>query len=251
MHTLYMLTFKNGKRYIGQTVRKLSTRISQHRTAMRANSLLAVHCAWRMHGEPDVSVISVHETPEELSIAEIEAIKGHGTLSPHGYNLGHGGETAPSLNPDVAKKIGLKVRGLKRNDAQKAKMSESSLANWRKPEYRKNISGAISAGWTLEVKAKKSAQMKAAWAEKKASGWVMPESTRQKLRNVERTEEWVRKNRESHIGKKTGTISDAARLSLSAGVKKYWDENPDAKSVRGAAISAALQAKKQKREATA
>lgn len=251
MHTLYMLTFKNGKRYIGQTVRKLSTRISQHRTAMRANSLLAVHCAWRMHGEPDVSVISVHETQEELSAAEIEAIKDHGTLSPHGYNLGRGGETAPSLNPDVAKKIGLKVKGLKRNEAQKAKMSASSLANWRKPEYRENISGAISAGWTPEVKAKKSAQMKAAWAEKKAAGWVMPESTKQKLREVVHTEEWVRKSKESQAGRPRSLRSDSAKKNSSLALKKYWDENPDARIARGLAISAAKQANKRKREATA
>jgi hypothetical protein len=249
MHTLYMLTFKNGKRYIGQTVRKLTTRISQHRTATRAKSLLAVHCAWRLHGEPDVSIISTHETQEELSASEIEAIKVHDTLSPNGYNVAHGGETSPAKNPEVAKKIGQKVRGLKRTNEQKAKMSVASLSAWSKQEYREKISGAVSAGWTEEVRAKKSEQMKAAWAEKKANGWVMPESTKQKLRSVERTAEWISKNKASNAGKPRSPRSEEAKLRQSAAIKKYWDENPEERASRGVVISAAKKAKKMTQEA--
>lgn len=249
MLTLYMLTFKNGKKYIGQTVRKLTVRVSQHRTTMRAGSLLAVHCAWRMHGEPDVSTISTHETQEELSAAEIEAIKVHNTLSPNGYNVSFGGDTAPSVNPEVAKKIGLKVRGMKRTKEQTAKMSVAAAEVWARPEYREKVSNALSAGWTDGMRAKKSAQMKAAWAEKKANGWVMPESTKQKLRMVVRSEEWLRKNIESHAGKKRAPKSSEAKLNAALGVKRYWDENPDAKAARGTAISAALKAKKMNQEA--
>jgi hypothetical protein len=249
MLTLYMLTFKNGKKYIGQTVRKLSVRISQHRTEMRAGSLLAVHCAWRMHGEPDVSTISTHETEESLSAAEIEAIKVYGTLFPNGYNVGHGGETSPAKNPDVAKKIGLKVRGLKRTSEQKTKMAEAALSVWANPEYREKIGKTISDGWTDEVRAKKSAQMKAAWAERKAAGWSMPEATKQKLRSVVRSDEWRKKMSESQAGKSRAKRSDLVRLKQSASLKKYWDENPDAKAARGAAVAAALRAKKMNQEA--
>ena len=248
MLTLYMLTFKNGKQYIGQTVRKLSTRISQHRTAMRAGSLLAVHCAWRMHGEPDVSTISTHDTQEVLSAAEIEAIKLHNTLSPNGYNVGFGGETSPAKNPEVAKKIGQKVRGQKRTSEQKAKMSATSLATWGKTEYREKISGAVSAGWTDEVRANKSAQMKATWAEKKASGWVVSESTRQKLRGIGRSDDWLKNMSKAQAGKKRASRSSVAKLNAAIGVKRYWDQNPDARASRGAAISAALKAKKMKQE---
>src|SRR3990167_5180704 len=120
MHTLYMLTFTSGKSYIGQTVRKMKTRLTQHRySAMHGDSQLPVHCAWRKYGEPKCSVLGNFETHDGLHQAEIDAISECGTLVPNGYNLHFGGTTSPALNPIVAAKIGAKSKGRKFSDTTK------------------------------------------------------------------------------------------------------------------------------------
>src|SRR5512137_1465728 len=105
MYLLYKLVFASGKAYIGQTARTMSVRLAQHRTSVRNGSLLPVHCAWRKHGKPDITVVAEFNTQDELHAAEKAAIIAVGTLVPNGYNVAYGGETAPSKNPDVAAKI--------------------------------------------------------------------------------------------------------------------------------------------------
>src|SRR5258707_2123341 len=105
---IYRLTFASGKSYIGQTVRALETRMVAHRTQARRGSLLAVHCAWRAHGEPLIEVLGQYDNIEALHAAEITAIQECGTLSPGGYNVSYGGDTAPSTRPEVAAKISAK-----------------------------------------------------------------------------------------------------------------------------------------------
>lgn len=176
---LYKLTFKSGKSYIGQTTRKMITRITAHRQAARTGSLLAVHCAWRLHGEPVVNVIGEFASQEDLHAAEIAAIASHGTISPNGYNLCMGGETAPSKDPVVAAKISAAAKGRKYEDT--SSWSAASKAHWKDEGYRERVISAVKASWTPEMRAARSAQFKAFWAKRKADGWVMPQSTRDKL----------------------------------------------------------------------
>lgn len=66
---VYRLTFAGGKTYVGSTV-SLNNRLCQHARAARNGSMLAVHCAWRKHGEPSADVLEVVASAEYLQAAE-------------------------------------------------------------------------------------------------------------------------------------------------------------------------------------
>lgn len=150
MHTLYMLRFSSGKSYVGQTIRSITRRMSQHRRSVALGSQLLVHCAWRKYGEPDLVLLDEVESQEQLHAAEEEAIKKFNTLSPNGYNVAYGGTTAPSKNPDVAAKISAKAKGRKVSDT--SKISDGVKRNWQNAEYRKKVSDGLKASWTKEAR---------------------------------------------------------------------------------------------------
>lgn len=184
-YILYMLTFSSGKKYVGQTVQGINLRVRDHRKAAMGGSQLLVHKAWRAHGEPTVSVLCQCESHEELHKAEIEAIAANGTLSPDGYNLSFGGETAPSINPDVARKISASLKGREFSEQARKRMSEAAIRRGvpastieklihssrnhpRQPasdEKRANLSIGIKAAWADPVKRERLvAARKKAWA---------------------------------------------------------------------------------------
>jgi predicted GIY-YIG superfamily endonuclease len=237
---LYKLTFSNGKCYIGQTIKSVEHRYKKHKNDMLRGSKLAVHCAWRKYGDPMVECIEVFDTHDDLHKAEIKTIQECKTMSPNGYNVGYGGETSPSLNPDVAKKIGDKVRGMKRTDEQKSEMSIRASGNWKKDGYREAVLAGVSAAWTEEARKTRGEMMRDIWKKRKESGWVMPESTREKLKSRVITDEWRRNNSESRKGVPKGSLSSATKEKISIANKAYWDENRDQASSRGCAISKAL-----------
>lgn len=208
MHALYLLKFSSGKSYVGQTTRTMNIRLQQHRTAARRGSELPVHCAWRKHGEPEVQVLGEFATDEELHRAEIEAIARLGTISPAGYNLGFGGETAPSKNPEVAKKISERVKGRKYADT--SPWVEATARMWRNPEYREKVSAGLRAAVTPEMRELYKARNRAMWEKRRAEGWTMPETTKEKLR--------------------AKVVSDEARARMSASAKgKVLSEETKAK----------------------
>jgi len=240
MHTLYMLTFANGKIYIGQTVRTMQTRLAQHRQSSRNGSKLPVHCAWRVHGEPVASVIAEFGSPEELNAAEIATIKALNTLSPNGYNLGHGGETAPSKNPDVAKKISEAATGRKYVDT--TPWSKASTVLWENEEYRKKVSEGLKAGWTDERRQAARERILAMWAKRKADGWEMPESYRESLRNRAVTAETRKNMSDAAKGKPKAPRTKATAEKLSKSVAESW-KDPEVRARRIAAMKAAKQKK--------
>jgi hypothetical protein len=220
---LYKLTFPNGKIYVGQTVRKMNIRLAQHRTAAARGSALPVHCAWRKHGEPSVSILGEYETKDELHAAEIAAIASMNCLSPNGYNLAYGGDTSPAINPEVARKISESNKGKAPSmSAESRKEMISEL--WRNEEYRAAQTAAQRAKWAdPEYKAKMSAKRKAYWERKKAEGWVMSEDHKAKLRGRKRSEETRAKM--SVSAKLRGPrpeVSEETRAKLSARAKDAW-----------------------------
>lgn len=83
---VYLITFDNGKRYVGQTVR-LKRRIHAHlrdRTALVSRATRA-H-AWH------VEVLAESDDPNEIDLIERAAISAFNTLVPGGYNLQTGGK---------------------------------------------------------------------------------------------------------------------------------------------------------------
>lgn len=222
MHTLYKLVFASNKAYIGQTVRSMTTRIAQHRQSARNGSQLPVHCAWRKHGEPEILVIGEFETDAELHAAEKAAIIAVGTLSPHGYNVAYGGETAPSKNPEVAAKISCKAKG--RRHADTTAWSNALVECWKDEGYRQRVRDGLKAAWTDEMRADRSAQSKRVWAERKANGWVMPESTKRKLAQKVVTPESRAKMSASAKARKREPFSDETRRKMSENMTRIWAE---------------------------
>ena len=235
---LYRLSFSSGKNYIGQTVRSMTIRLNQHRTAAKRGSPLAVHCAWRKYGEPSVSIIGEYANQDELHAAEIAAIRDEGTLSPNGYNVGFGGETAPSKSPEVRAKIGAKSKGRVPNTPEER--SAIARACWQSDEYRANQSDAQKAKWqNPEYRAMMSERRKASWAKRKAAGWVMPEETKAKMRGRPRTEKQIEAVREANKRRAGNVVvSEETRRKLAERAKEAW-RNPEVTERRVAAIKAA------------
>jgi hypothetical protein len=234
---VYKLTFPNGKSYIGQTVRDLQTRIGQHGAAAKAGSLLAVHCAWRKHGEPTAEVVATCESTDELHRAEIDAIKRCGTLAPGGYNLGYGGETAPSKNPEVAAKIAAKAKGRRVSDAVKARLTERSAANWQTEGYREKVAAGVARAWTPERRAAAGERLQAAMAKRRAEGWTLSQESRQKISDAMRSVSDETRAKMSAAAKarvrEPFTEQTCERLAVS--VAASW-QDPDIRARRSAAI---------------
>lgn len=243
MHTLYMLKFSSGKSYVGQTVRSIKRRMSQHRRSVALDSLLPVHCAWRKYGEPELVVLAQVGTQEELHAAEEAAIKEFNTLSPNGYNVAHGGKTAPSKVPEVAAKISAKAKGRKVSDT--SKISEGVRRNWQDEEYRKKVSDGLKAAWTPEARERVSKKFKAFWEQRKSSGYVMSEETKQKLASYTRTEETRAKMSASAKLRPMPKMDEAAMARQSAGVARTWAD-PEVRAKRSAAMVAAWARRKQR-----
>lgn len=236
MFILYCLTFSNGKKYIGQTVRAMNTRIAQHGASANRGSLLPAHCAWRLHGKPKVEVLAEFATHEELHAAEIAAIASMKTLCPDGYNVGMGGETAPSKNPEVAAKIAAKATGRKYKNTEV--WVASSIEMWKNPEYQKKVSDGLKASWNDERRAASSARMQAMWEKRKADGWAVQESTKEKLRGRVHTEETRKKMSASAKGKPKAPRSQETLDKIAANTKMKWQDAEHAER-RVAAIKAA------------
>ena len=154
MGTLYKLDFANGKSYIGITTKSAETRFAQHRKSSVKGSRLAVHCAWRKHGEPALTTLAVLEDAD-LAAAEIRAIKVFNTLLPNGYNTLEGGQMSPLLNKSVAAKVSASMVGNKSSvgrslsDEHKAKIGASSrgrktmLGKTHSEEHKLRLSAAL------------------------------------------------------------------------------------------------------------
>jgi len=222
VYYLYQLTFSNGKAYIGQTVRNMNVRMAQHRTAANRGSNLPVHNAWRKYGEPSVSILLECDCVEQLHKAEIDMIRDFGTLSPNGYNLGLGGETAPSKSPEVAAKIAAKAKGRKITDT--SSMSEAVRKKWQSDEFRKKVSDGLKASWDNEKRQEASARAKKMWATRKDNGWVMPDSTKEKLSQRTRSDETKAKMSASAKARKDRKHSPETRAKIAAATKRAWQD---------------------------
>lgn len=226
MFTLYVLSFSNGKQYVGQTTRKIITRITQHRqNAMRNNSMLAVHCAWRAHGEPTLKVIGEYDSQDALNIAEKTAIIALNTLSSNGYNISVGGDTAPSKNPLVAAKISAKAIGRCHTQEAKDSITEGMKKKWENENYKNSVSNGLKKAFSNEVtKQKLRDRNKKMWAKRKAEGWTMPESQKKKISERFVSDETRAKMSAAAKGKPKPPRSEATRLKLSEAMKAKWQD---------------------------
>lgn len=91
---VYLITnSENGKQYVGQTLRSLEERWSEHVRKAKAHDNHYLGKAILRYGSEKFSIEEICQTAsqEELDHLEIETIARLNTLRPHGYNLTKGG----------------------------------------------------------------------------------------------------------------------------------------------------------------
>jgi predicted GIY-YIG superfamily endonuclease len=89
--TVYCITLRNGKRYIGVTSKGWRTRLEQHVYAAQRGGCLTLHCAIRKYGVSGGRTLAICDTEADAKIAEVAFIKQYKTIRPYGYNSTEGG----------------------------------------------------------------------------------------------------------------------------------------------------------------
>lgn len=100
---IYKITSPSGKAYVGQTV-NFHGRMNKHKN--RLSNCPAIKNAVAKYGwcNMKVEVLAVCKK-SELDALEVEAIKVHNTLEPHGYNMLKGGDANPIKNPAIYARV--------------------------------------------------------------------------------------------------------------------------------------------------
>lgn len=123
-YIVYIVTFKNGKKYIGITSRGLSERKSKHLSNAKCGSPLLFHKALvKYNNDCNWEIFTKDLTKKEACDLEMELISKYKTNdSSFGYNLTAGGESTIH-NKEILVKIG--------------------ISNSKKPFYICNLNGDI------------------------------------------------------------------------------------------------------------
>ena len=97
MGYVYMITFPNGKRYIGQTIRTIEKRLSEH--VKCKGSCIILENAIKKYGKDALTVETLVEiNNDKLDYYESIFIDMFNTLEPNGYNIRSGGSTGKHTN---------------------------------------------------------------------------------------------------------------------------------------------------------
>lgn len=86
--TIYLLSFPNGKHYVGRTKNTLRQRLIEHKTRATKNYQHPLYYAINKYGWDNIEKVELYtaSTEEELVIKELEYIKQYNSLH-NGYNL--------------------------------------------------------------------------------------------------------------------------------------------------------------------
>jgi len=141
MAELYRLDFPSGKSYIGITKHTALMRFDSHGRCAAKSSKGIVYHAWRKYGAPKLVTLAVL-TEDDMLEAEKRAIVVFGTRHPNGYNMTDGGDIPPSLSPEVANKIRMKLKGRKLSDERRLALSRAVTGRKHTEEAKLNMSRA-------------------------------------------------------------------------------------------------------------
>lgn len=190
---LYLLTFPNGKRYIGITSKTLRRRMIVHFSHARTGRKGALQNAIRKYGAGTVTatVLVMCEDWSYLCALEQRAIAALNTLSPHGYNQTLGGEglLGVRLSEDArrrqaasitGKKLGNQfARGYRHTLEAREKISEAGRKRVLSQAGRAKISASkvgnkfsLGRRYTQEQKDQIAASVRAALAKKRAENGI-------------------------------------------------------------------------------
>lgn len=100
----------NGKIYIGQTIKPLNQRISQHKSNSKNKSVIGNAIKKYGWDNFDAEIIDTATNIEELNRKEIYWIGYYKSLVPNGYNIEIGGKNAPN-GEDIRRKIAIANKG--------------------------------------------------------------------------------------------------------------------------------------------
>lgn len=133
--SLYLLTFPNGKSYVG-IAKRPNVRFQQHRKAAENGSTFALSNAWRKHGEPILTIVAKVADYEMAYATEMALIDLIGTLAPKGYNMTRGGDGF-NLAPEIVAAMG-------RRRSQRYWEDEEYRARMQDAQRRGAAKGAIT-----------------------------------------------------------------------------------------------------------
>lgn len=141
---LYLLTFPNGKAYVGITSRTVKERFDEHVNNNRyGKRACAVHAAIEKYGAPSVKVDVLAEASwEHLVDLEIKAIAALNTRPPFGYNLTIGGEGVRGMDAVTRAKISASSIGKKMSAAACEKMRANRTGKTHSAETKRKMSDA-------------------------------------------------------------------------------------------------------------
>jgi group I intron endonuclease len=151
----------NGKGYIGQTLnlkKRLNVYLHGHFKQQRA-----FYAAVQKHGLENFTCYKVMDCcPFKIALNYWEAfwVKEMDTLSPAGYNLTSGGDSAYSFSSDTRRKLSESKRGRVISDEHRRKISEAKLGKVLSAEHRRKISeasrGRVRSPFSVETRRKMS-----------------------------------------------------------------------------------------------
>lgn len=129
VYFVYLLTFKNGKVYVGMSKTdskgRFDNRYYQHSLQAKNGKNLPIYNAWRLHGAPVQTIVSMHDNRADCAISEIDTIEKYDSTNiKNGYNITKGGQGQDSAtNPVMYQLMREKV--------------------WNNPEWRKKVSNSL------------------------------------------------------------------------------------------------------------
>lgn len=176
---LYKITNKtNGKAYVGATIQSVTRRFHRHCASAKRGKSTLIAQAIREFGVSafTLEIIGEAKTPDELVQMEMDAIRGHRTLAPDGYNRTIGGEMVRRpkrgfhLSKEHRQKIGDAHRGVKETPEFCQKVSEGKRgkthAQISKAARKRIATSLMGHSVSQETRRKISASLKARKGEK-------------------------------------------------------------------------------------
>jgi group I intron endonuclease len=161
---VYLVTNKvNGKKYVGQTSRRLIDRWRGHQTPLRKQRNSCLYNAIQKYGAEnfEVKTLVVVGSKQEMDYYECKLIKAFDTKVPKGYNITDGGEGPSGYkhSEEARKAISRKAMGnkrplgIKRSEETRRRMSEGMRGRIFSDEHRRNI-GLSSLGRKFSEKSR-------------------------------------------------------------------------------------------------
>lgn len=101
---IYKITSPSGKVYVGQTIKKFSDRISQHKSNS-SNCTLVKRAIDKYKDQMKYEIIEDNVPQEQLDEREIHWIKELNSLTPNGYNCNSGGDAQHNISQETRNKL--------------------------------------------------------------------------------------------------------------------------------------------------